>query len=91
MKPLANQLSEQTTLTKSLVMSGHPRDVFSGKVYVLEQGQLKPVSVTLGITDNRNTEITGGELKAGDQIVIGEAQASDKPASTGSRPPTRMF
>ncbi len=91
MKPLANQLSEQTTLTKSLVMSGHPRDVFSGKVYVLEQGQLKPVSVTLGITDNRNTEITGGELKAGDQIVIGEAQASDKPASTGARPPTRMF
>jgi HlyD family secretion protein len=67
------------------------RDAFSGKVYVLEKGALKPVSVLLGVTDNRNTEITGGELKAGDQIVIGEAQSSDKPASSGSRPPMRMF
>ncbi|MBI5626737.1 MAG: efflux RND transporter periplasmic adaptor subunit [Nitrosomonadales bacterium] len=72
-------------------LSGHPRDAFSGKVYVLENGELKPVSVTLGITDNRNTEITGGELKAGDQIVIGDAQAADKPASSSSRPPMRMF
>jgi HlyD family secretion protein len=67
------------------------RDGFSGKVYVLEKGELKPVNVSLGITDNRNTEIVGGELKAGDQIVIGEAQAQDKPASSSSRPPMRMF
>ncbi|MFI4941495.1 MAG: efflux RND transporter periplasmic adaptor subunit [Burkholderiales bacterium] len=67
------------------------RDGFSGKVYVLEKGELKPVSVSLGITDNRNTEITGGELKAGDQIVVGDAQASDKPASSSSRPPPRLF
>lgn len=67
------------------------RDTFSGKVYVLENGKPKPISVTLGITDNRNTEITGGELKAGDQVVIGEAQTTDKPASSGSRPPMRMF
>jgi HlyD family secretion protein len=71
-------------------LSGHPRDTFSGKVYVLENGKPKMVSVTLGITDNRNTEIIGGELKAGDQVVIGEAQA-DKPSSSGSRPPMRMF
>jgi HlyD family secretion protein len=67
------------------------RDTFAGKVYVLENGKLKPVSVTLGITDNRNTEIVGGELKTGDQIVIGEEQASDKSASSGSRPPMRLF
>ena len=67
------------------------RDTFAGKVYVLENGKLKPVSVTLGITDNRNTEIVGGELKAGDQVVIGEEQATDKSASSGSRPPMRLF
>jgi HlyD family secretion protein len=67
------------------------RDAFSGKVYVLENGALRQVNVTLGITDNRNTEITGGELKAGDQIVIGEAQASEKSTSSGSRPPPRLF
>lgn len=67
------------------------RDAFSGKVYVLEQGVLKPVSVLLGVTDNRNTEIVGGELKAGDQIVIGEMQAAEKPSGSSSRPPMRMF
>ena len=67
------------------------RGAFSGKVYVMENGKLKPVSVTLGITDNRNTEIVGGELKAGDQIVIGEDQAADKSASPASRPPMRLF
>jgi HlyD family secretion protein len=66
------------------------RDAFSGKVYVLENGKPKLVSVTLGITDNRNTEITGGELKAGDLIILGEAQ-SDRPSGSGSRPPLRMF
>ena len=68
-------------------------DVLSGKVYVLERGELAPASVTLGITDNRNTEIVAGELKAGDQVVVGEMQA-DKSKSSGSssaRPPVRMF
>ncbi|HEU0283058.1 MAG TPA: efflux RND transporter periplasmic adaptor subunit [Gallionella sp.] len=66
------------------------RDVFSGKVYVLEQGELAPVSVSLGVTDNRNTEIVGGELKTGDQVIIGETQASGKPKTSGP-PPMRMF
>jgi HlyD family secretion protein len=67
------------------------QDAFSARVYVLEQGELAPLSVSLGITDNRNTEITGGDLKAGDQIIVGEAQAADKSKSSGSRPPMRMF
>ncbi|MFZ2524864.1 MAG: efflux RND transporter periplasmic adaptor subunit, partial [Candidatus Ferrigenium altingense] len=67
------------------------RDVFAGKVYVLEQGELTPLNVSLGITDNRNTEITGGDLKAGDQVIVGEAQAADKSKNSGSRPPMRMF
>lgn len=65
-------------------------DAFSGKVYVLQQGELAPVGVSLGITDNRNTEIVGGELKAGDQVVVGEAQAENK-AKTGGAPPMRLF
>ena len=62
---------------------------FSGKVYLLEQGVLKPVSVSLGITDNRNTEIASGALKEGDQIVVGEALPSGGPQS-GSGSPMRM-
>ncbi len=67
------------------------RDAFSGTVYVLQGGAPVPVSVTLGITDNRNTEITGGDLKAGDQVVVGDAQASSKPQSGNTPPMRRMF
>jgi len=63
------------------------RDAFSGKVYVMEKGALKPVSVTLGITDNRNTEIVGGELKEGDQLIVGESQTTDQSSRTS---PMRM-
>jgi HlyD family secretion protein len=66
------------------------RNTFAGKVYILEKGKLKPVSVMFGITDNRNTEIAGGDLKAGDRVVIGEAQAANQSQSSGSRP-MRLF
>src|SRR5574340_816829 len=72
---------------------GAPRqDIFAGKVYVLEQGELTPVSVSLGITDGRNTEITGGDLKPGDRIVVGEMQAAGSaPAASGTPMRMRMF
>jgi HlyD family secretion protein len=67
------------------------RDSFSGRVYVLEKGELVPVNLSLGITDNRNTEITSGNIKVGDQVVVGDAQAVDKSSGSGTRPPMRMF
>ncbi len=54
----------------------------SATVYVLAQGELKPVSVQLGITDNRNTEVTGGDLQPGAQVAIGENTVTARP--TGS-------
>jgi len=66
------------------------RDTFAGKVYVLKNGKLKPLNVTLGITDNRNTEVVGGELKEGEQIVTGEEQTADKSTNSGGRP-MRLF
>jgi HlyD family secretion protein len=66
---------------------GKKRDPASGTVYVIDQGELKPVSVQLGITDSRSTEVVGGDLKAGDRVVIGEniASSSGKPSSVGMR------
>jgi len=61
---------------------GKKRDGQSGTVYVLEGEEIKPVSVLLGITDNRNTEVVGGELKEGDRIVLGENSGSGKPPSS---------
>ncbi len=69
---------------------GKRRDAGSGTVYVLADGQLKPVGVSVGITDNRLTEIAGGDLKAGDRIVVGENLSGAAPAD-GSSFRLRMF
>jgi HlyD family secretion protein len=71
--------------------NGKPkRDAFSGTVYVMQGATLSPVSVTLGITDNRNTEIVGGDLKVGDQVVIADTQ--NKAQASSAKPPTgRLF
>ncbi len=69
------------------------RDTSSKTVYVLENGKLRAISVTVGITDNRNTEVTGGELKPGMQVVVADlrsAAANGNKTGTAGGPP-RMF
>jgi len=66
---------------------GKKRDTASGTVFIIDGGELKPVNIQLGITDNRNTEVVGGDLKAGDKVVAGEStpNATGKPSSVGMR------
>jgi len=66
------------------------RDASAGTVYVLRDGELKPVGVALGITDNRHTEVTGGDLKAGDKVAVGDAQPA-APAGSRKSVGVRMF
>lgn len=65
---------------------GKKRDGQNATVYVLNGQELQPVSVQLGITDNRNTEVLGGELAEGARIVVGEnSNGSKPPSSVGMR------
>jgi HlyD family secretion protein len=65
---------------------GEARNITSGRVYVVDGREIRPAPVQLGITDNRSTEIVGGELKEGDTIVVSEAPATaTKPSSIGIR------
>lgn len=41
-------------------------------IYVLRAGKMLAVPVTLGISDNKFTEVTGGELSEGDKIITGD-------------------
>ena len=43
-------------------------------VWILEKGQQEPkrVDVTIGIIDERNTEIVFGDIKEGDEVVVSE-------------------
>ncbi len=45
-------------------------------VTVLYQGQLIPVPVTVGISNNTTTEITGGKLQEGDAVVLNSTTGS---------------
>ncbi|MGB8339926.1 MAG: efflux RND transporter periplasmic adaptor subunit [Burkholderiales bacterium] len=52
------------------------------KVYKLVNEQLQPVTVKTGISDNTYTEITDGELKQGDKLVIHEIAPKDDKTSS---------
>ena len=57
-----------------------------GTVYILESGQPKPLRIAVGITDNRMTEVVGGELKEGAAVIVEDRQPpAKKAAATGMR------
>lgn len=59
-----------------------------GTVYILENGQPKPVRVTIGITDNRFTEVVAGDLKEGAAVNVEDRQP---PAKNTTSPGMRLF
>jgi HlyD family secretion protein len=57
------------------------RAVDTRTLYVLADGKPAARQVTVGITDGRVTEITGGELKEGENVIVsmGGPQAQRAP------------
>lgn len=45
-------------------------------IYVLDGGRAKPIEVTTGATDGRNTEVTSNDLKPGMQVITGTLAAA---------------
>lgn len=67
---------------------GGPGAMSRGRVYVLgPDGQPRAVAVRLGISDGSMTEVLGGELSAGQEVVTGTAGAATAPAGGGNRAP----
>jgi HlyD family secretion protein len=46
-------------------------------VYILQNGELALVTVTLGASSGTESEVTGGGLRAGDLIVLNPPQVFD--------------
>ena len=55
-------------------------------VYILSNGQLQEVKVTLGASSDTESQVTGGELKVGDQIVLNPPQDLFGTGSSGGGP-----
>ena len=61
----------------------------ASSVYVLRGDALVSVPVQTGISDGRSTEITGGELKPGDEVVVQDKLPAPEPGG-GAQQPFRM-
>ena len=48
------------------------------RVWVLQDGQPVEVPITVGVSDGRHTEVTGGSLAAGAQVITEAVQAAAK-------------
>lgn len=59
-------------------------------VYVLRNGHPESAEIHTGLSDGTVTEVTGGDLKEGDQVII-EANVAGKPASSQPSRMGRMF
>ncbi|MFM2435310.1 MAG: hypothetical protein RL063_1291 [Pseudomonadota bacterium] len=66
-------------------------DLSSGKVYVIRDGKLTPIRISLGISDGRFTEFTSKDIKLNDQVIVGEIQANDTSSPSASSMKFRMF
>jgi HlyD family secretion protein len=56
-----------------------------GTVYVLRDQQAMPVRLRLGISDGSFTEIAGGEIKEGDQVILALGSAAQAANAAGPR------
>lgn len=64
-----------------------------GRIYVLQpDGTPKAVSVRLGISDGSSTELLAPRLAPGTTVIVGAiAGASERPGTSGPRPPRAPF
>lgn len=82
------QKPKYETFIAELAGRGGPGAVSRGRVYVLgPDGQPRAVAVRLGISDGSMTEVLGGELSAGQEVVTATAGAAPAPAGGGNRAP----
>ena len=56
-------------------------------LWILRKGKPERISVTIGVSDENNTEIKSTELKAGDEVITSKTGASDKERAMRMRMP----
>ncbi len=54
------------------------------RVWVLRDGRPAAVALRTGLDDDNNTEVLGGALRQGDELIIGEQRGSAAPSAGGA-------
>ena len=58
----------------------------AGRVWVLgAEGKPKAVNVVLGISDGSSTEVVSGELKEGQEVIVGPSPGAAAAPAGGAR------
>jgi len=71
--------------------AGARKRAAGAQVYVLRGGKIEAVTVQTSITNGRVTEITGGDLREGDKVVLEDLSATPRPQTAPTGPRTRLF
>jgi len=85
------RLHPSAAVLKQVGLSASP----AGKqqIYVLQNGKLKAVPVTFGISDGQSTAVTSGDLQTGEQVVVRFSTGAGAPTTSTTSPsatsPTR--
>jgi HlyD family secretion protein len=82
---------DEASKDRSKAKPSRRQDGPTRKVYVLRQGKPVDVPVTLGITDNKYTAVLSGDLKAGDQVIVGDNSPEEDTRSGGRGMRMRLF
>ena len=70
---------------------GDGRAGIAGRVWILgPDGKPKPVTLTLGLSDGASTEVLRGELKEGQEVIVGVAGGAGRPTQPQSGPRLRL-
>jgi HlyD family secretion protein len=67
---------------------GDPRSGAPGRVWVIDGDKVKGIPLTLGISDGAATEVLAGDLKEGQEIIVGGA--GSRPSPAGGAPRLRL-
>jgi HlyD family secretion protein len=67
----------------------HPHPSNRTRVWIDDDGSLRPVTVTRGLDDGNNVEILSGDLKEGDVVVTDQVRAANMAAGIGGSSPFR--
>ena len=58
----------------------------NGRVWILDGGKLKPVTVGRGVQNARFAEVETDQLKAGDEVVVGLVGVAAQTSAQGQNP-----
>ena len=62
------------------------------KVYILDKDKKPvPVAINTGISNDGHVEVTGGNLRENDEVIVEQATSGKKPAAAGGRPMGQRF